>query len=259
MLRTYLAALTKGEKRLRLLWLIGSGFAVLVTAVLLIVQREYLHLRMCVATLVLPFAPAAVEMIGRFRFHPVFYSVCAFYTLTPMLGECYKLYYVTPWWDKGMHALAGVVVALLGFPVFRALAGAAADKKKRIAAALFAFLLSVTVSVMWEFVEYTADALFDMDSQHDVVVTEIHSYQLGEKPGEVGHLTGVSETTVDGATLPVDGYLDIGLHDTMGDMLAETFGALIATLAYTAFCRRRSLFEPFSADPQKMLDRADGE
>ena len=244
MLRTYVASLTKGEKRLRLLLLVLSWLAALATVPLLIAQGEYIHLRMCALTLALALLPAGLEMVGRFRLHPAFYIVGAFYALTPLLGECYKLYYLTGWWDKFMHGLGGVVFALFGFYLFRALLGADDTHKKRLAAALFAFFFSVTISVLWEFVEYTGDQTLGMDMQHDAVVSEIHSYQLGERAGDVGHRTDITATTVDGDALPVDGYLDIGLHDTMGDMLVETLGAGLAVAAYAAARGRLRLFLP---------------
>ena len=248
MFRTYFASLTKGEKRLRILLLAFSWLAALVTVPLLITQGEYIHLRMCALTLVLALLPAGVEIVGRFRLHPAFYVVGAVYALTPLLGECYKLYYTTAWWDKFMHGLGGVVFALFGFYLFRALIGADDTRKRRWAAALFAFFFSVTIAVLWEFVEYTGDRLFNMDMQHDAVVSEIHSYQLGERPGDVGHRTDITATTVNGEPLPVEGYLDIGLHDTMGDMMVETFGAALAVAVYAVARGRLRLFLPLGEE-----------
>ena len=86
---------------------------------------------------------------------------------------------------------------------------------------------------MWEFVEYTSDNLLDTDMQHDTVIQELHSYALTDgAPDTEKHITDIHDTAVNGQKLPVKGYLDIGLHDTMQDMLTETGGAVLGALLY---------------------------
>ena len=64
---------------------------------------------------------------------------------------------------------------------------------------------TITVSALWEFAEYGSDMLLGTDSQNDTCINGIHSYFLGKTAGQLGS--------------------DIGLIDTMGDMLIETLGA----------------------------------
>ena len=42
-----------------------------------------------------------------------------------------------------------------------------------------------------------------------------------------GTIDNIQSVVIDGVALPVEGYIDVGLHDTMRDMLLETAGALI--------------------------------
>ena len=66
-----------------------------------------------------------------------------------------------------------------------------------------------------------------MDMQDDTVITEITSYLLDGAPGEAGSIRDITAVTVNGKPLPVRGYIDIGLNDTMWDMLLETLGTLV--------------------------------
>ena len=60
--------------------------------------------------------------------------------------------------------------------------------------------------------------------QRDTLVTAIHSYNLGPATGVVGTIDPIESVIVNG--VPMEGYLDLGLIDTMGDMFIETVGAM---------------------------------
>ena len=52
--------------------------------------------------------------------------------------------------------------------------------------------------------------------------------------GEVGSISSIEQVTVNGQVLPVAGYLDIGLIDSMLDMLLESAGALVVAVVHIA-------------------------
>lgn len=98
--------------------------------------------------------------------------------------------------------------------------------------AVFALSLSIAVSAVWEFVEFGSDRLLHTDMQRDSIVTAIYSYDLGGAPGVVGHVESIQDVLVNGQPLPAEGYLDIGLIDTMTDMMLESLGAAVFCAAY---------------------------
>ena len=49
------------------------------------------------------FLPALVEKLLRCKIHPMVYGFGELYTVGPMIGVCYHLYYTTTWWDKLLH------------------------------------------------------------------------------------------------------------------------------------------------------------
>ena len=60
--------------------------------------------------------------------------------------------------------------------------------------------------------------------------------------GELGHLKGINSVAING--MPMEGYLDIGLMDTMKDMLIETVGALGYVLLNALDRGRHTVFQP---------------
>ena len=53
---------------------------------------------------------------------------------------------------------------------------------------------------------------------------------LGERTGEIGTISDITSVVINGEPLPVNGYIDIGLIDTMDDMITCSFGTLIYCL-----------------------------
>lgn len=145
------------------------------------------------------------------------------YLLGGMSGRIYKLYYLIAHWDKLLHFSGGVVFAVLGsyIPVLLN-KDYQDDRRLRI---LFAVLFSISVSALWEFYEYGMDRWFGTDMQRDTLVTALHSYDLGDAVGVIGSIDQIDSVIVNGIEL--EGYIDIGLIDTMGDMMIETAGTVV--------------------------------
>lgn len=195
----------------------------LVTLIICIARGDTSNLPICLGTLALVLVPEIVQRLLRCKINLALYIVGLTYAVCPLLGDFYELYYTTEWWDKLLHTLGGAVFAILGVFLFELLCG---RKDKWLGAAVFAFCFSMTLSVLWEFVEFGCDTFLGTDMQQDTIVTSINSYFFGESVGKVGSLTDIGQVSVDGVPLPFEGYLDIGLLDTMTDMLVEFVGAL---------------------------------
>ena len=223
----YRFPLTSGERRLRLICTAAAEIVVVVILTVLLSRREYTHIPVCIGSFFLVLLPMAVENLLVVKMSPAMFVFAHLDSRAPIVGEGCKLYYITNWWDKFLHAVGGVAFVLVGVYLFQLLLGA---DKKWLCAVIFAFCFSVAVSALWEFAEYGCDLLLGMDMQNDTVITGFHSYYLGAAPGLRGELSDIREVLVNGQPLPVAGYLDIGLHDTMQDMLVETLGALAASV-----------------------------
>jgi hypothetical protein len=94
------------------------------------------------------------------------------------------------------------------------------------------------VGVLWEFFEYGMDVVFLTDMQKDTVVHTLST--VGLRPdGGIRVLRNVSAVTINGELLPIDGYLDIGLHDTMADLFVNFIGAVLFSVLGYFYIRHR--------------------
>lgn len=178
-------------------------------------------------TILLVLLPAGVEKWFCRRINLPVYLFSLLYALGPMLGHCWYLYYTTAWWDKLLHFGGGVMFAILGAVCYDGLAG---EKQKTVLRMLFALCFSVTIAVLWEFMEFGMDTFLGMDMQNDTVVTGFSSYLLGPGVGTTGVIENIQTVSINGVDLPFEGYLDIGIIDTMLDMLWGSAGALVVCL-----------------------------
>ena len=195
------------------------------TVFILLTDGQLDRLLLAIATVFLAMLPAALEKLFYCRISLPVYIFALLYAIGPMLGHCWYLYYTISWWDKLLHICGGVMFAILGAFFFDKLTQ---GKQKPITSALFALCFSMAIAMVWEFMEFGADLFLGMDMQDDMVVTHLTSYLLGYAIGITGSIENIQSVVVNGITLP--GYIDIGLIDSMLDMLLESLGALVTFL-----------------------------
>lgn len=204
---------------------------------------------MALLTMVLLCIPTLIEKYLSCRIALPVYLFLLVYAMGALLGDGYDLYHLTKWWDKAMHLSSGVIFAMFGvFLAGRLNGGAETSLLLRTA---FALCLSIAASAVWEIFEYVADLLFHSDMQNDTYITEINSYFLGDTLGIIGHIESIESVTVNGVEMA--GYIDIGLIDTMRDMIIETAGAVVYVAAYLFDRGRHPVFarrEPYSGNAE---------
>lgn len=213
------------------------------------VQQKWADMALSFTTVGLALVPFIMERLFRFRISPVLYVFIILYTVCPLLGSSYRLYLKLDWWDDMLHGFAGLVFAMFGaYLPYRI------NKKSASVplCVLSAFVFSVAVSCVWEFIEFGMDSFFGTDMQKDTWLTSLRpSYLLGKMLGlPEGMLAGGDTmlTTIitkpDGTTESVVGFLDVGLLDTMHDMLIETTGALLYSITYAVTKGKKFVFVP---------------
>ena len=109
---------------------------------------------------------------------------------------------------------------------------------------LFPSVRWAAVSAVWEFAEFGADQFLGLDMQSDWVIDSIRSYSIGEGVGVAGTIEHIYSVVINGEILPISGYLDIGLMDTMLDMLLESLGAAAVAALYLIDKGRHPLVIP---------------
>jgi hypothetical protein len=158
-----------------------------------------------------------------------------------ILGEVNNYYVRIPGWDTMLHTINGFLFAAVGFSLIYLLnRGSSNFNLSPFYIALVAFCFSMTIGVIWEFFECAMDLFFNMDMQKDFIVQNINSVSLDpEGAGNVIHVDEIVRTvvtTASGETTTInDGYLDIGILDTMKDLLVNLIGAVVFSfIGYTA-------------------------
>lgn len=214
----------KVERTLRNSAVVLAELIVCGTILSLLRSGDTERLLLAFGTLLFVLIPEILERLLRCKINIVVYLIAVLYAMGSMMGHCWKFYYTIPCWDKLLHLCGGVMFVILGVYLFERLSQ---GKANHVSAVIFALCFSLAISVLWEFVEYGADLFLGMDMQDDTVVNGITSYLLGTEKGMTGSISNIHSVTVNGMPLPVDGYIDVGLHDTMLDMLLESLGALI--------------------------------
>ena len=168
--------------------------------------------------------PPLFTLLFHWKMNTIFYIFFSLYALGPILGAVYNLYYILPWWDDLLHFMAGTVFAVIGAKIFIKL-----NKKEESSlpiTIMFGVMFSITIAVFWEFYEFGSDILLGSDMQADTIINIINT-KINSVDGSVSIFENITETLVNGQSLGINGYLDIGLFDTMTDIIGETLGALV--------------------------------
>ena len=132
-----------------------------------------------------------------------------------------------------LHTVNGFFMAAIGFSLIDILNNSPRFhiSLSPVFVAVVAFCFSMTVGVVWEFFEFGMDMIFSTDMQKDTFVNAISSVSLNpDRLNNAVQVTDIVETALygfDGELTRVGGYLDIGLIDTMKDMIVNCIGALV--------------------------------
>ncbi|MCH4084551.1 MAG: hypothetical protein LKF00_09455 [Olsenella sp.] len=206
---------------------------VIVTLVRCIMTQRWEGVAICALVLVLFLVPALIEDRGQLEIPPLFQNIIyIFIFAAEILGEVDHYYVLVPGWDTVLHTINGFLCAAVGFSLVDLLN----RSSKRVSLSpvyvtLVAFCFSMTVGVLWEFVEFGFDTTLGLDMQKDTVVTSISTVSLDPThTGQRVRIDGIADTaitTASGKTTHIrGGYLDIGLIDTMKDLLVNFVGAV---------------------------------
>lgn len=150
-----------------------------------------------------------------------------------IMGELQSFFVRFPHWDTMLHTTWGFLCAALGFSLADLL-NRSENVKVQLSpfyVALMGFCFSMTIGVFWEFIEFGMDRLFLLDMQKDTVISVISSVSLDPTRSNIPVvIKNIGDVSVNGKSLGMGGYLDIGLYDTMEDLLVNFIGALVFSL-----------------------------
>ena len=171
-----------------------------------------------------------VEYIFKFRFGELFTSLMLFLAFGAILGSCFNVYTTLPSFDTLLHGLSGIIFACLGFSFAEKFFGKADSPKTFWGCLIFSICFSLSIALIWEIFEYVCTSFFGLDMMEDAYVSNINSYLLSGSHTETVELDGIVKTMIfygDNQVYTINGYLDLGLIDTLTDMIVCFIGTLI--------------------------------
>ena len=196
-----------------------------------IFMGNYENVFLCALTLVLLTLPSFVQVQFRIDLPSTLeIIILMFIFAAEILGEVNEFYIKIQAWDTILHTLNGFLAAAIGFSLVNLL-----NEDERLSfnlspffVAVVAFCFSMTIGVLWEFFEFFIDQNLNMDMQKDTIITSINSVSLNPDGANIPyHINNITSTIVNGEALPIEGYLDIGLIDTMKDLFVNFIGAVV--------------------------------
>jgi len=234
-LRAFVAAFARRVRANKLTFAIYALMGLITTAVIAwtFIDGQYESTFTAVLSLFLFMLPTLVEeglqikLPQAMEIASVLFVFCA-----NILGEILEFYTLLPFWDDMLHYTSGFIFAAFGFSLVELFnRNAKFDfHLSPFFVSMVALCFAVTVGVVWEMFEFCADMILHTDMQKDMIVKEVHSALLnpsGQSPVGISGITSTEVVGEGGARLEIDGYLDIGLFDTMKDLFIDLLGAIL--------------------------------
>ncbi len=199
--------------------------------------RNFESMALCGVSLILFLMPALLETKLKIEIPTLFEIIIYLFIFSAeILGEINHFYVRITFWDTMLHTLNGFLCAVVGFSLIDIL-----NRKSEnidlspLYLSIVAFCFSMTVGVVWEFFEFSMDFFFNLDMQKDFIVQQFGSVTLD--PNQMGtpilvkDITDTLIHTASGETFEITGgYLDIGILDTMKDLLVNFVGAIVFSI-----------------------------
>ena len=231
----------KNNKKSSFTWyLILRGLVILIM-ILRFLRGDFESVFVCALTLILFTVPYWINQKLKIEIPNLLEIIIFLFIFSAeILGEIQNFYGIFKYWDTILHTLNGFLCAAIGFALIDILNNSEKFhiKLSPVFVALVAFCFSMTIGVLWEFFEFGADYIFKYDMQKDRIVQTISTVKLDpegkNKPVIIDNIDKtilystengqITETVING------GYLDLGIIDTMKDLIVNFIGAFLFSI-----------------------------
>lgn len=229
--------------RLKSKSVVNCVLSILVVLVLVarLIRGDYYSVFLCVLTLLLFNIPTFVDKRLNISLPKALEAIILLFIFAAeILGEIGSFYTHIHWWDTMLHTINGFLMAAIGFALIDILNSSPKFhiNLSPLFVAFVAFCFSMTVGVVWEFFEYGMDRYTGSDMQKDFIIQEFSSVKIN--PSGLNDpivLEDIDGSTIyyvkDGnaATYEIEnGYLDVGINDTMKDLIVNCIGAIVFSI-----------------------------
>lgn len=230
-------------------------FLVIVSLISQIFHQNWHNVFLCILTLILFIIPFIVDKNFKIDLPTMLEIIILLFIFSAeILGEIQNFYGIFKHWDTILHTLNGFLSAAIGFSMIDIL-----NRTERfhikltpIFVSLVAFCFSMTIGVLWEFFEFGGDQLFKMDMQKDRIVQTISTVELNKEEENVPIIIDNIKTTtisymdennkMQEITIE-NGYLDLGIIDTMKDLIVNLIGAIVFSVIGYLYIENRDKYK----------------
>ena len=216
---------------------------VIAALVVALFRKDFETAFVCCLSLLLFLAPAFVEKTFKLYLPTTLeIIILLFIFAAEILGELAYFYVRVPHWDTILHTVNGFLCAAVGFALVDLLNESKNIKFQLspIFVAVVAFCFSMTIGVLGEFFEFASDMLLKTDMQKDYIISSISSVALDPlNSNKAIQIKDIQNIVINGEALNVHGYIDIGLIDTMKDLLVNFVGAVIFSIIGFFYIKNR--------------------
>ena len=243
---------TKRQLRINIVVYLVLRFLVIVCMVEQALKGNWHGVALCFLTLILFTLPTIASRTFKVKL-PTTLEIIVYLFLyaAEILGEIQNFYGIFRHWDTMLHTLNGFLSAAVGFSLIDILNRTERFHIKMTPAfvALVAFCFSMTIGVLWEFGEYAADRYLELDMQKDRIVQKISSVKLNEEgkndPIVIDNInkTEIYSNNNQDITTINGGYLDLGINDTMKDLIVNFIGAIIFSVLGFLYIKDRDEYK----------------
>lgn len=229
----------KKQVKINILVYLILRFLVIVCMVEQSLKGNWHGVALCFLTLILFTLPTIASKTFKVKLPTTLeIIVYLFIFAAEILGEIQNFYGIFRHWDTMLHTLNGFLSAAVGFSLIDILNRTERFhiKMTPIFVSLVAFCFSMTIGILWEFGEFAADRYLNLDMQKDRVVQKISSVELNEEnkndPIVIDNInkTEIYSNNNRKITTIENGYLDLGIIDTMKDLVVNFVGALVFSI-----------------------------
>ena len=118
-----------------------------------------------------------------------FYVILAFTFSSIYLGNVWDLYRIIPIYDKLLHLLSGVIIAIIGFVLFLYLNnGNIKGDFNTYFVVIFSIIFSIAAAGLWEIWEFFTDMLFGFHSQNNSLIDTMMDIICGSIMGIITNI-----------------------------------------------------------------------
>ena len=235
---------------------------VILCMVMQILRGDLNNAFLCVLSLILFTVPTFIQEKFKITLPTLLESIIYIFIFSAeILGEINNFYGIIPHWDTVLHTINGFLAAGIGFSLIDILNQNSKNVNlSPVFVAIVAFCFSMTIGVLWEFIEYTGDIYFQFDMQKDTIVNSISTVYLEpeskNKAVVVNNIEKVKLITNGNEIIIENGFLDIGLHDTMKDLIVNFIGAFVFCIIGFLYIINREKYK-FAINFIPIKDKAD--